>query len=169
MVDGPVAYVEQITVDYGARSPQAKFPKWFPPPFPPPARIKTLSIVDVQTTWLLHQAPRVEPSTLPVEWAFRFAALFLPASSSSFISSHMRLSGGIWAVGVPARAVLQCLIGHVPLRRSLNIVQGPRPGSIWVVDANNQHGCTPRLVELQVHVAAAVAHYTDRQTDRQTE
>lgn len=38
--------------------------------------------------------------------------------------THMRIcvSGGIWAVGVPATRALECLIGHIRLRRSLNIV-----------------------------------------------
>lgn len=55
----------------------------------------------------------------------RVAALLLPASPSFVISSHihsMHLVGS-GAVGVRAGRALQCLIGHIRLRRSLNIVQ----------------------------------------------
>lgn len=58
------------------------------------------------------------------------------------------MSGGIWAVGVPARAALQCLIGHFPLRRSLIIVQAP---------AHSRSGSTKPRTSTHLHVGAAAA------------
>lgn len=112
--------IQQIAV-HGARSPQARFKVV---PVPAGARITTCQMSTYRPLRLLHRDLRANLQRR-CGVGLRFAALFLPASSSSFISSHLRISGGIWAVGVPARAVLQCLIGHFRLRRSLNIVQAP--------------------------------------------
>jgi len=83
-----------------------------------------------------------------------------PSSTCCFVSPRIVLllhlithaccgmSGGIWAVGVPARAALQCLIGHFPLRRSLIIVQAP---------AHSRSGSTKPRTSTHLHVGAAAA------------